>query len=831
MSGSRIISKALGQTPPAVTSPRAADTAAPSAPGVPVINSIVGSTVTVTVAAATDAVGVVGYAAYLDGAAKPWADSPTTTINLFGVLPGPHSVVVRAFDSVNNYSTPSAAVNFQVEDTGESRQDSGSFFPPALVKNLIGEAVSNTVLLQGVLNKIERAGGGKLNLNVPGFYSFRGGSNPQAILEVGDNTEIEIGGGVVLDNLGSDVFPFFSKTLFINKNATSNFTPIVSITVVQDTVYNWHSRVTCNIGSAVNPFSVGDYVYIRPAYTSPDTTGYFNWVYEVMAVNNDNSASKTFSFDISGTAGPIPALNGNLIAYPANANIYIHGQGAIRQREQNRGGGSATVFSRGSFMQSVMNKALNCKVRINLIQSPGSVSCVLANSFNCTIGADGAVANGVMVFGNNYGFCVEGVAGESKDDLVVIFPSGTGYPFYDAGGVQANSVGPVIGGVIDYQGKIHKNCESHGLSIISEGGELIDAITVKNYVGRNLSGQPFGIGNGYGAFGGNCNIGSIRFENINFQPRRDKPFFVFTSIPGGSTTIKKLSFDGLQILGGSVDGNVGLGNINGRLVNMNGTTGAYTIDDFSINNATINVDCTATAATDVDLIWGADTALIKRFSITNSKVVAQGNAKAAGFLNMTANSTASGVEEFIAENVDCGLPYRGLLRCDTRGRAPTIRLRNVKIVAPDQNGIINGDLPTGSRIIAQACDFSGVTSGKGLWFSTNNAAATYDWTFSGCVGGSRLLINPSATNKTHNVRSMGGNQVANQTLGGAGNTWNFHGMCADLRVDITAAARIDGSIIYNTNAAAGTLGAAGLVVGQGTAANSYKLMANPSLAF
>lgn len=50
----------------------------------------------------------------------------------------------------------------------------------------------------------------------------------------------------------------------------------------------------------------------------------------------------------------------------------------------------------------------------------------------------------------------------------------------------------------------------------------------------------------------------------------------------------------------------------------------------------------------------------------------------------------------------------------------------------------------------------------------------------------------------------------------------------EITVDVTKLTRWDGAIVRNTNSAAGTLGAAGLVSCQGTAANSWSLMSDPT---
>ena len=118
MTQSRILSKRLGQTIPTPDSPRPADTTPPTAPGTPVVNMLTADSAMLTFAAATDAVGVVGYAAFLDGSSTPAAYSAgnTASITLTGLLPGSHSVTVKAFDAAWNWSAASAAVGFTISD-------------------------------------------------------------------------------------------------------------------------------------------------------------------------------------------------------------------------------------------------------------------------------------------------------------------------------------------------------------------------------------------------------------------------------------------------------------------------------------------------------------------------------------------------------------------------------------------------------------------------------------------------------------------------------------------------------------------------------------------
>lgn len=66
------------------------------------------------------------------------------------------------------------------------------------------------------------------------------------------------------------------------------------------------------------------------------------------------------------------------------------------------------------------------------------------------------------------------------------------------------------------------------------------------------------------------------------------------------------------------------------------------------------------------------------------------------------------------------------------------------------------------------------------------------------------------------------------TMTGTG-PYSITGLGAKINVADAKVNRVDGAMVYNTNAAAGTLGAAGLVVGQGTAAGSWHLLADPTL--
>lgn len=96
----------------------ARDATPPTTPGAPDVTAIDAlGRATVTVAASTDGVGVVGYDAFVDGSQVAAARSASPVIQLSGLTPGVHTVTVRAFDAALNYSVASAATTFVVPET------------------------------------------------------------------------------------------------------------------------------------------------------------------------------------------------------------------------------------------------------------------------------------------------------------------------------------------------------------------------------------------------------------------------------------------------------------------------------------------------------------------------------------------------------------------------------------------------------------------------------------------------------------------------------------------------------------------------------------------
>jgi lysophospholipase L1-like esterase len=128
------------------------DKTPPTAPGTPVItNALSNETVTVTVTASTDAVGVAGYAVFLDGNVAEAGRSASVVINLTKVPAGSHSVVVKAFDKAGNYSLPSAASGFNIPVLNKGKLISNPSIPTlsALTAAITEGLYSQTITVLG----------------------------------------------------------------------------------------------------------------------------------------------------------------------------------------------------------------------------------------------------------------------------------------------------------------------------------------------------------------------------------------------------------------------------------------------------------------------------------------------------------------------------------------------------------------------------------------------------------------------------------------------------------------------------------------------------------
>jgi hypothetical protein len=119
---------------------------------------------------------------------------------------------------------------------------------------------------------------------------------------------------------------------------------------------------------------------------------------------------------------------------------------------------------------------------------------------------------------------------------------------------------------------------------------------------------------------------------------------------------------------------------------------------------------------------------------------------------------------------------------------------------------------------AQGVNFDQATGGGAITIKDNEWFNTYQGAVRGSTTGT-VTINSANNLYSGAAIPLDVGSTILQVFG-----WDFP-------VDVTKIARVNGSYCFNTNAAAGTLGAAGLVSCQGTAANSWHLLADPTKTY
>ncbi|TPQ28945.1 hypothetical protein [Methylomonas koyamae] len=685
-------------------------------------------------------------------------------------------------------------------------------------------ALFNTALLQKWLN----SGTGRVDITLPGTYAFAGGADPQAICTLPSDVTLYVGPGVILDNIAANFG--LSKKMFTNEHAASLPITVTALTHAMDTPA-WSSTVTLNIGAVANPFAVDDYIYVRPAYTGGTDAGeFYRYVWKVVAIDNSDPNNKKVKFRMPvGSAGQHPATPGPLICYQADANIKVYGEGKIRQATQNRG---SDPFGNTSYQQTVLNKVVNSFIGLGLTESPGSCFGAYANAFDSTLEcgySDSAL--GWWLHGNCYGITVKLAAGPSKDDLGAMFTDGANTPLFDSDGTTVNSAGDILGIELDFGSHVHRLGSSQGVSMISENNHIIGDIVIKNYHGRDISGQPFHFGCGYNT-NGSGRYGKITFKDGFYIPRRGRGLsYVSNGAGGGSVDIEHIVFDNFVVPAQpSVDGNLGFQNAGAGIISVGNTTGSHRIRKFTLLNSEFNFDMGANAASDVNGMFFAERVLVDELEILNTPIKASGSTRVLNPIRSLGESTSFGIRRITIDNSITDCPGAGFIQIANTAVAPEIHISKSRpSVAAVSLAFQAGAIPNGARFYFDDNDVSGFV--RGLIYPSGTTAKTINLTY----GGTKVpgwCFNPSnAQNITYNIRSTGGNEGTGAQGVGTGNVFNLIGNCADLQFDITQVARLNGSIFYNTNAAAGTLGQAGLVAGSGTAANSWKLLTDTTKAY
>lgn len=307
--------------------------------------------------------------------------------------------------------------------------------------------------------------------------------------------------------------------------------------------------------------------------------------------------------------------------------------------------------------------------------------------------------------------------------------------------------------------------------LYSSQNQYADGIEVDGVSGES-AGNPIKLYTGVGY--SNCKVGSVKLKNIYRQTNLDRSTIAFD----GSQSFSYLEIDGFY--GSTVAGISGL---------TKSPIGFYTgsADSVVIKN------CHDWLGSDVPFISTNSTFGASNFDLSHFQVFATSTGRLFSMLG------TGGIRNVNVSNIKSNTLSRMIVVGSGMTSVPKITLRNMDANAP--------------RIVEAlaSCD---VHIGEGSRFTASN----------GVVSANGAGINVKITGEGSELAS--GNWLEKVS------TPNVTVMSRTFRCDVTLLARTNGAMVYNTNAAAGTLANAGVVVCDHTnAANSWKLTTNSSLAY
>ena len=608
-------------------------------------------------------------------------------------------------------------------------------------------------------------------LNIGGVVRIKkvGDYLVNASLVIKSNTTFILDPGVKLKQDTTDHFHFIH-----NEHYAST---LISVSAIAVTATETSHMLTVTVDClSAHGRSVGDTVLIKG-----DTTGFWNGFHRVVSVIDPDS----FTMEIPSGAGStgIPSAGaGTMTLAVADTNITIGGGGELDMDFHDGDTFAVDLNYHGIVLNKVL-KPIVSNLRFNRVRKYCVCMANVGYPFVSDIYAN-TLSDGVHIYGPAWSPHVERMYGSYGDD-VCIFQciDGTSY----AGHMPADSGGSFYGGGSMLH--LHPlNGKNSGIAVLyPNSGQTVDSGYRMNgtYTVEKVSGimplssdgtyEPvscFTVGNGY-VSSPNSYIESIILRDIT-----GRSISLNQSI-GVNITIDSFVLDGFSSQSPDT-GNDNLFPINNMTINKFIAKNLVLIGRNS--NAFISLLSVAAVVKDM-LIDGAylycpDTASIRLIHSvlgTAGKITVR-NCTFARRAQITTDATFTGTPIIIVDNI-------------------------VNLAANTSHLIaIGGTTP--AKIRASNC----VTeSGSGSVFNFFGTGVIE------CFCNNMLLAGAAAVNLQTNVA--------------------FKNPDGSAPIDIGLVARTSGSIAYNSNASRGTLGAAGLVVCQGTASGSWHLLSDPTLVY
>jgi hypothetical protein len=399
----------------------------------------------------------------------------------------------------------------------------------------------------------------------------------------------------------------------------------------------------------------------------------------------------------------------------------------------------------------------------------------------------------VMSVGDVINVKITGVSSESGNGCIELYAY---HPLLLIDGVDISHIS--IHGEAPTMVQIQNNGVSSSAAPVIGTVYIHDTVVNVNTLVRTM-GTTYGI------------VNTLTIENITYNPGL-----------AANTTACVLSIEGTNTTLGTVNISGVTGNVS-RIVNMSASTAA--VSTFNISGC--NLNCTTLAGSAFFNGTGGTVGTLNFIGNTvtlgnyNNGIYLYNSASVYGTINIYENTfifADNVTSSVITITTSVGTATVGALNFvgnTTVGAAKSPKYivtdkygTNISFIRNNFTTATNGLVDTfaNSRIFLQGNLLSGLTQG---------------------------VVRYDAASLTCAVTSGGGNIFPStfHTNGGGTGTTSVYGW--DISVNLLTTltppiGRTDGSYCYNTNAALGTLGVAGLVSCSGTAANSWRLLVNPT---
>lgn len=701
---------------------------------------------------------------------------------------------------------------------------SGAGNVSGLVSSTTSVASINAALINAALSAAQAAGGGQVSLLIPGTYYVDGADT--GILQIPDDTTLYLGPGVLLQGPAGGVSA--AKPVVVNSNWRSNRTSVTSIT--SSTTGSAPFETTCTVLLSTSPasaFRVGGAILIKG-----DTTGFYNGVWRIASISTTTNPNDTVTFKRYGVSANPAAASGTLLAWPANINVSLTGPGAIDGASNTNNAGSLGDLGR---MGCIFNKVGGLTIDQVQMRRWSKYGIYYGNVWGAriTAGTMQTQSDGVHAVGPIQSVYVGGVFFNGGDDTIAFTANNTGYTTYDlkdADGTK-NSDGDMNDVEIDVQfigtggsrnvliasgqGLTCRRFNVRGVKLTSwwsvSGNSVVlldsppaetgsyEDIYISNITGPMPPNTPV---ISIGASGTTTNnIRNLHISRIGQRGAGNGTTGLSSSILGSSNSTVNIT--GLTIT--DIDADVDLANAaaNVRAFSFGGGSGVWTVNGLQVSNVKLR-PVAASATRSIALLYFGSTGTWDTAELAN--VIVQGN-----------TSTL-----FASDSSQAGTGRVLLTNCTQDGDGTNAGQTGV---------ILSGGRNTDIFMSGVNC----LSAVSGCVLVYGGSGKTFNINLTGVRCSNRLIVN-SGTSHTFNVSesacfSTGVPRSSGNITVGTTSTWNMQGLCPDIGVDVTTIARTDGAMVFNTNAAAGTLGAAGMVISQGTAANSWKRWDNTSLTY